>query len=655
MATKHAALVTWSRCRGRNGWDAPQDIPGDMAEEVLNMHFYDGGIGTKRGGAISTGTLTGFTGPFNALFSWVPGQNPAARELFAVDSTATKKIGRMAAGSTLTALTVGDAIATTPQEVMAATINGKLFIAYDSTVNRLHVYDPGYSTTALRRVGLAATAAATVANTGSGSYTATIRYYRIAVTEQRSSVTVRRSNLSAAVSFTPSGSGTAARITQPTLPGEGETHWEVYASDDGVLYYGPIATTVVGTTTVDDSLEPSVYETTYSLAPEEGANTPFPSVKFLYSNGSRLFGLGVWETSAGDSHTPLAGTVYVSPVLDSSSIHDEERCSNTTTAVGRVILSRNAGGADRGLAGFGNLVMAFQDVGIYALVPTENANTPFRRVQYSSKLGAVSQRSIVEAEDELGRPAVYFLDPVRGPYRLGHDGLKWVGKDVKDIWDTVNLAASTVVAHGRYHERKRQIWWWVATGSSNDPDTMIVLDLTEQRVDDEGDLRGGWVKWTGDLAACRCSCMMATTLGASMSLGLSPYAAPATGTTLLKADTSDATDNGTQFQAYVQSGGIVVDPLIVNKALVRSHLLAKAASGVTLTQTLIRNFGDETSRTDTVSLTAAGSETRVLRKFEAAALQDACVFQVRIGDASASSSQWTLDRWYGSVEQNEVR
>ncbi len=41
--------LQWTRCRGRNGWDAPQDIPADMGEECLNVHFYDGGLGTKRG------------------------------------------------------------------------------------------------------------------------------------------------------------------------------------------------------------------------------------------------------------------------------------------------------------------------------------------------------------------------------------------------------------------------------------------------------------------------------------------------------------------------------------------------------------------------------------------------------------------------------
>lgn len=648
--------LTWSRCRGRNGWDPPQDIPADMAAEALNVHFYDGGLGTKRGGSASTGTLTGLSGVLLVIHSWVPGQDAGDRELFLVDNQVT--IARMAAGSTSSALTLTDNFNATTKELVQtsfASINGKLFVAYNTTVNRLHVFDPGLSTTKVRRAGMGTPAAATVANTGSGSYAATLRYYKIAFTEQRSSVTVRRSELSPSVSFTPSGSGTHARITKPASLSEDETHWEVYASDDDVLYYGPIATTAVGTTTYDDNETVANYETDYDLAPVAGTNKPFPSVKYLFSNGTRLFGFGVYETSAGDSLTPESGTVYFTPALDASSIHDEERVQDTSSAVGALVLSRSAGGVDRGIAGLGNMIVAFQDRSVFALIPTENAQVPYRRVQYSDSIGAVSHHSIVRAEDELGRPCLYFLDPVQGPYRLGHDGLRWVGKDVKDLWDTANLSATSNVAHGVYHQAKRQVWFWVATGSANTPDRMLVLDVTEQRTDAQGDVRGGWSTWTGDLATCRCSTLMANTLGSTMSLDLKPYAGTVSGLTLLKADTSDADDDGTDFQGYVESGGMVVEPLVLNKAVMRGYLLSTAESGVTITQTFIRNFGDETNRTDSRSIAAAGSETRVLVKFEATGLEDAFLWQVRLGDASAGDATWTLDRWIGEYEGRETR
>lgn len=645
-------FLSWTTCRGRDGWSAPQDVAPDMAVEALNVHFYEGGLATKRGGETATGTLTGFTGPLTAMTSWVPGQVVTAREFFAVDSSATTKIGRMAAGSTLTNLTLKDNVATAPTQVTFAGLNGKLFLGYDSTVNRLHVFDPGLSTSEIRRAGMATAVAPSVANTGSGSYAATLRYYRVAFTEQRSGVTVRRGNLGAAASFTPSGTGTHARITKPTAVTEGETHWEVYASSDGVTYYGPLATTAVGTTTYDDNTSVSAYATTYELAPEEGANTPFPSCKFLYSNGTRLFGLGVWESTAGDAHPPQSGTVYFTPALDSSGVQDDERCSATTSTVGRLLLARNAGATDRGLSGLGNMILAFQDSAIFALTPTENAETPYRRVQYSDRIGAVSHQSIVQAEDELGRPCVYFLDPVQGPYKLGQDGLRWVGKDVKDIWDTFAPGATTVAAHGVYYPAKRQVWWWIATGGATAPTEMIVLNVSEQRPDAYGDLRGGWARWSGDICLAVCSTLMSATLGATMSVDLKPYFNHP-GTYLLKGDTGTQ-DNGVSYQAYVESGALTVDPIIQRKQVLRSWLLAEVASGVTIRETLIRNFGDQTNQTFDKLITAAGSETRVLVPFTDTSLQDVLTMQVRLGDSAASSAAWTLDRWIGEVKGHEV-
>lgn len=653
MASPKSQYWQWTRCRGRNGWDPPQDIPADMGEECLNVTFDDGGLGTKRAGCSATGDTSALSTSIEQLYSWVPGQDQAARELFVIDRSKPRVVARMAGGSTFTPLTVGDALSTASASryVSFASLNGKLFIAYDSAVNRLHVFDPGFSTSALRRAGLGRPGAPSVTNTGTGTYPAMLRYYRVAFTEQRSGVTVRRSELGPAQSFTPSGNGTHARITRPTAINEGETHWEIYASVDDALYYGPIATVAVGTTTYDDNVVPSTYSTTYDLAPTEGTNTPFPSVKYLYSNGSRLFGLGVWETAAGDSHPPQPGTVYFTPALGSSSIHDEERCQLTTTAIGSLILSRNAGGVDRGLSALGNIILAFQDRGIWGLTPTENAEVPYRRVQYSDTLGAVSHWSIIQAEDEAGRPCVYFLDPLKGPYRYGHDGFRWVGKDVVDIWRTVNLH-SVVAPHGLYFAAKNQIWWWVATGASTVPTMMIVLDVTEQRPDAEGNMRGGWAVWTGAIAEARTAAMMSNTLGASMSLDLVPYFGERTGVTLRKYDPTATDDDGTEFQAYVQSGGMTIDPMVMHASVMRSYLLATAGTGVDIQQTLIRNFGAE-SRTATVGLDAAGTETRVLRKFEEAALTDAVLVQVRLGDASANTSTWTLDRWYGEVQSQE--
>lgn len=651
-------LLSWTRCRGRNGWDEPQDVAPDMGTEALNVHFTDGGLGTKRGGCISTGhTTTGISGGYNALFGgYIPGQDETAREMFVVDNAATNTIRRFAASSTISAsLTLPNNIAADDTVISFAPLNGKLYIAYNGTTNRVKVFDPGLSTTTIRYAGLADAAAPSVANTGAGTYAATLRYYKVAYTEQRASVTVRRGELSSATSFTPSGTGTHARITKPAALSEGETHWEVYGSTDGVIFYGPLATTVVGTTTYDDNSTPADWPDDFDAAPVTGENLPMPSVKFLYSNGVRLFGLGVWETSAGDSHTPQAGTVYFTPALDSSGIHDDERVRSTVSAVGRVILGRNSGGVDRGIAGLGNAIYAFQSRGIYSLLPTENSDVPFRRVQVSSRLGATSHQSIKEAVDQLGRPALYFLDPEWGLYRIGASGIQFCGRDVYDLWQTVNHGAANVVAWAEYLPSITMLVIGFASVAADDPDTIMAFDVTEGWPDENGDVRGGWAQWTGTIATARCATMMSATMGASMSRPLTLYIGPGASTTLRKYSESALDDNGTDFQAYVQSRAFSPEPLVNNKELAKGYLLSKAVSAVTVRQTLIRNFGDETSRTSDALLTAAGSETKVLAEFEDSALAEMYAFQVRLGDSAAQEGQWTFDRWYVQATVKEAR
>jgi hypothetical protein len=645
--------VNWTKNRGMNGWDPPIEVGMDSSVESRNVHFYNSGLGTKRGGSTSV-TVSGMSG-FNALFEYIPGQDQTLAELFVFDASATVKILRSTTTS-FTSLTLKDNVASQAWNVSAAVLNGKLYLAYDSTVNRLHVFDPNTSTSSVRRAGVGTPAAPTVANTGVGTYAATLRYYKERFVEQQGGVVIRRSEASAAVSFTPSGSGTAARITKGASLAEGETHWELYGSTDGVIYYGPLATTVVGTTTYDDSTTPSTWAALYEAEDSAGAETPFPSVKSLATDGTRLLGLGVWETSAGDSVTPKSGRVYFTPVLDSSSVHDDERLSNTTEIQGFIDLARNTGAVDRGLTPrpVNNVFYAFQSVGIYGLIPTESPTAPFRRVVMSSERGAVNWQSIVMAQDRQGSACAFFLDPTLGPHIIGGpDGLKWCGKDIKGIWDTVNKDATTLVGFGVWFPDRNMVMFWVATGSSNDPDTILALDVTEMAMDESGDLRGGWSVWDGSFAAARCGVTFSNTLATTRSRTRVPYVGLNTGTTLLRYDEAVTQDASTPFKAYVTSGVLAQDTNDIE--LQRSFLAATAGTGVTIQQSLVRNFGDETSRTSTVLLTATAGESTVLRKFDDAAVQDAWALQVTLGDVSAVANGWQLYQWRSDLRTGGSR
>ena len=50
--------------------------------------------------------------------------------------------------------------------------------------------------------------------------------------------------------------------------------------------------------------------------------------------------------------------------------------------------------------------------------------------------------SVVEAVDQTGQSALYFLDPAVGPCRLGVQGIEWCGYDVQKLWKRVEVDAA---------------------------------------------------------------------------------------------------------------------------------------------------------------------------------------------------------------------
>src|SRR5205085_1835021 len=153
--------------------------------------------------------------------------------------------------------------------------------------------------------------------------------------------------------------------------------------------------------------------------------------------------------------------------------------------------------------------------------------------------------------------------------------------------------ATTVPAWGLWFPDRNMAIFAVATGSSNTPDTILALDVTEQYVDDEGDLRGGWSVWTGTFAAATCGVMFSNTVATTRSRNRVPYVGLTSGTTLLRYDEAVTSDNGTAFQAFITSGALAQETRAIE--LKRAYLRAAAQSGVTIQQSLTRNFGDETN------------------------------------------------------------
>lgn len=655
---------------GMNSAESPLSLPNNQCVAAVNVDWRDTLIGRKRYGTTSV-DLTGgtaFVGPFHTLLRFVPGTDEAAAELFAFDAASPTLVKRLAGGVSWADVTLSDAITTTPVEIYGAVLNGRLFIAYDSAVDRLHAYDPGLSSPRIRRVGLAASGAPTVANTGAGAYPATLRYYK-QETLQLDGTTVRRSELSASVSFTPSGGGTAARVTQGTLPGEQETHWRVFASADDTTYYLISGNIAIGTTTYDDSATVSTYSQGTPQEPT-GTFSNWTSVKYLLSDGNRLLGAGAWETGNKTSR------VYFSPVLGSLDQGDAERIPNTVTSKNFIDLNEKDGGGITGMGLLGNTPIVFKFRQFYQLVPTGDATAPYLSKRISNTVGCVSGKSIASGEDEHGRHALYWLSH-RGPYRYGADGLQYLGRDIEDAWvgptTRMNLSATNVVAHSVYYGEQHQWWLWLSLGSGNDPSVKYVFDSRLGRPNDRHEVRGGWAKHDGDSAAARSSVMFARSIAASMSRDLKPYIGRATGTDIQMCDdtlsfkdgmNSSTFAGGTSYQAF-----ITTKPLTDNSVLGRNLGLGQTSivglgsatavgppvvNAPTITQTITRDFGLETV-TSTVDLTPAASETRVIRKLEGSQMSTAGVIQLTLGDASASSSRWFIDAIVAPIDVQEPR
>ncbi len=662
MARGGSTALVWRSCEGRNGYDLPSNVPSNMGVEALNVELRRGMLGKKRPGSAGV-VITGdtFSGAVH-LAKFTPGQDESLVELFIVSNDATTKILRIAGGAAAANLTLKDNFSSQAIAHLVSTvaINGKLIFAYDSAVNRLHAYDPATSTTAVRRLGLATPAAPTVANTGAGAYAAELRYYRVQYRVKSGSVVLYQSNLGASVSFTPSGAGTAARVTKPASISEAETHWAIHASTDDVVYY-ELAEVAVGTTTYDDSAAITSYDDN-DASPIEGSFFPLPSAKFLGTNGSRLFLFGAWETAAGDSVVMKAGTVYFSAPIGSSVVDstvgagDEERLISSADQDNWVELSPNGGGVDRGVSGpVFNEMYFFQSKGIYKLVDTGAALAPYRRVVVSKEFGSVSHWSQVIGEDETGQECLYFLNPTDGPRRIKLGaGIEWLGKDVADIWSTINLSASVRTAHGVYDREKKQVKWWVAVNGETLPDTVMIVYhvMLGRTITGDDSIRCGWAKWTGDLAKSVCSLMFPTTLAASRPVRECAYVGNASG--VGRQDGSANMDASVPYRGYVKSRAWDHDVIMRRKRVMESYVVATAHADVEIQQTIETDYGAR-SFAESVNISPeTPTQTMVRKEFQGVDINDAIVEQVTVGDPEArDTALWSIDQWALVVEVQE--
>lgn len=642
---------------GRNGTDPPLSLPMNQCTEALNVDWYEGMLGRARPGSVAVSHTggTAFTSGIASLFRFVPGADETLAELWGID-VGGPIVKRLAAGTSFADVTLSDAISTKPQEVEAAVLNGKLYLAYDSAQDRLHTYDPSLSSPRVRRVSITpGTNAPTMANDAAGgAWAATIRYYRVRWWQIDSSNGVqRKSEATPSASFTPSGINTKTVVTQPTPPGEQETHWSIEASSDNATWVGS-GVALIATTTIDDNFALTNAAAWPNPSEPSGYFALWPSVKHLLTDGNRLLGAGAWE-SAGTTSGGKNSRVWFSPVLGSADKGDVERVPNQTNQKNWVDLNENDGGGVTALMGpLNGMPLAAKYRALYLLRPTGDSLAPYQPRKISDWVGCVAGKAWCNGYDEVGAPAIYFYS-THGPYRYSErGGLQYLGRDCEDIWTTVNLSGTDAVAWCLYAADLHQVWFHVATDGANQASTRMVFDVLLGKPTEKGDVRGGWAKHTG--VASICGCMFANTLGATMSLDLKPYTGTRTSNKfLLKYNTSDKDDAGTAYQSLLTTRPILPDGALgYNYKVEEANLLGKVNATDTITVTAVRDFGAE-SRAGTTGLAAVGSETRTQRRVENTDFEGGGVFQYTIGDGSSVASNWVLDALMVPMKRQEVR
>jgi hypothetical protein len=364
--------------------------------------------------------------------------------------------------------------------MQAAGLGSKYFIAYDSGVNRLSVWDG----TEVRLVGFAKATTPSVAEMGGTGITA-LRYFRQRFVQRSGTTIVRRSEASAAVGLSLANRA-GWQITSGAVIGEGETHWEVEAADaeDGPWYR--IATVAIATTLYEDTAA-TIDDT--DLSDVAGDHVPPPSVKYILADTNRLLMAGAWEaTGSADQTAPKQNRVWYTLRIGATDEGDDERIPNTVDQQNWVDVGNE--GPITGLAGplYGDLYV-FKADSVFKLTPTGDLTTPYRVIQVMPGIGAVDQRVICVGEIASGAPAIFFASAT-SIYAITSGGLVELSNDVsrdlrmtnftaKQSWLAFNPMDKILMAQtntgrstiaGKYHQfaydiRERQ-WSGVSFGGA---------------------------------------------------------------------------------------------------------------------------------------------------------------------------------------------
>lgn len=626
---------------GLNNSDPAIALPDDQCTVATNVEFNKSMLGERRRGTsgITLNATMALKDRATFLFRHLPTADETASQLWVLGVTGTASYRLDYKDTAWNNVTIADTVSLAGFDQyrwQAVSLHGKLFIAMNTDQDRLHVYDPAIAPTTLRRVGQKATSTAPTAadDAGAGSFIQT-RYYRIRYTVQVAGATKLRSEPSSVLTKTPVGTKAGLTVTKNTSPGENETHWELEASLDNVNFY-VIATTVVGTTTVDDTTAnlPG-YASSFTLSEDTGDYTLPWSAKYLTVDADRLVWAGSHEDAAAGSR------IGWSPVGNADGKGNDERYELDTDPT--LDLDSYEGGEITGLssAAAGSF-FAFKFDHIYKLVRTGQRDQSYDVVVISKSRGAL-HGSVLQGVDQLGRACIYFLDPAVGPCRFGPGGLEWCGSDIRETWALVNKEATQVVCSGLYDPVTRQVQWNIATSAANIPNLSIVLQTDAMRMGEDGTKRG-WATWNGNRAKALAMCLYADNIetGAARSRTLRPFIA-LEGLGLVHIADTGSTDNTVSYTATITTKPYVLSNILNQFAVTAGAMLMKAVAATTVAIQIIRDFGLETTTAISLSAAATASETVKKVKIDNLRMSEATTVQFTFADdAPATTGRWEL-------------
>lgn len=667
-------LAIMSLRGGCNNSDPAISLSDDACQVAENVEFDTSTCGQRRLGctAVTLGTGISSDTAIDAV-TWMgrhlPSNDPGVAELwvFGQSLTVSTSILQQRTSTAWTTISPTDAITSTVpygHNIVGQTFHNKLFMAYKSAQDRLHVWDG----TTLRRAGLAPPVAApSVTDTaGVGTY-ASVRYFRIRFAALSGSEVLRRSEPSDTTTFTPAtGLNTGAIITRPAIVNEGETHWEVEASNNNADFY-KITTVAIGTTTYTDTTaaSPGYASVTDAILSEDiGSYTVFPSVRYLALDDDRLIGGGSYEDD------DLASTLYWSPVNNDPGVGSDERIDLNTNP--RISLDGSDGGEITGISqGTTGYIFAFKRSRIYKMLRTGTLNHAYEPFCLTRARGAL-KGSVITAVDQTGQPCIYFLDQSVGPCRMSSNGLEWCGYDIfKGTWKTVNVDAA-VPCHGVYHSDKQQVHWWIAVNGSEYPNAKIILQTNRARKTDAG-VRGGWsvVPQGTRLGDAHCSLMHSVNVGTleDRSITLVPLIGKkywtVDGVTVraliqrcdvgnTDAASSTADEDG-YYRARVKTKPYAVTTVLNQFAVLVGTILAASQAGSRMMVRLIKDYGEKDPPIEVdVEFTPFSTEATVLRKLEGLGVSGVTVLEVEFGDLRPDlqyDEYWDVEQLVFKVSQ----